>query len=92
MKIKSKRLSKYLYSLGFDKQSKYENNNEIWLYKKSKELDEALDFYFAFRNKMSKLQENKINEQRKIYEISNNTSTNSVQKMWKNIINRKFCI
>ena len=68
MKIKSKRLSKYLYSLGFDKQSKYENNNEIWLYKKSKELDEALDFYFAFRNKMSKLQENKINEQRKIYE------------------------
>ena len=78
MKIKSKRLSKYLYSLGFDKQSKYENNNELWLYKKSKELDEALDFYFAFRNKMSKLQENKINEQRKIYEISNNTSTNSV--------------
>lgn len=78
MKIKSKRLSKYLYSLGFDKQSKYENNNEIWLYEKSKELDEALDFYFAFRNKMSKLQENKINEQRKIYEISNNTSTNSV--------------
>ena len=78
MKIKSKRLSKYLYSLGFDKQSKYENNNEIWLYKKSKELDEALAFYFAFRNKMSKLQENKINEQRKIYEISNNTSTNSV--------------
>lgn len=78
MKIKSKRLSKYLYSLGFDKQSKYENNNEIWLYKKSKELDEALDFYFAFRNKMSKLQENKINEQRKIYEISNDTSTNSV--------------
>ena len=78
MKIKSKRLSKYLYSLGFDKQSKYENNNEVWLYKKSKELDEALDFYFAFRNKMSKLQENKINEQRKIYEISNNTSTNSV--------------
>lgn len=78
MKIKSKRLSKYLYSLGFDKQSKYENNNEIWLYKKSKELDEALDFYFAFRNKMSKLQENKINEQRKIYEISNNASTNSV--------------
>ena len=78
MKIKSKRLSKYLYSLGFDKQSKYENNNEIWLYKKSKELDEALDFYFAFRNKMSKLQENKINEQRKIYEISNNTYTNSV--------------
>ena len=78
MKIKSKRLSKYLYSLGFDKQSKYENNNEIWLYKKYKELDEALDFYFAFRNKMSKLQENKINEQRKIYEISNNTSTNSV--------------
>ena len=78
MKIKSKRLSKYLYSLGFDKQSKYENNNEIWLYKKSKELDEALAFYFAFRNKMSKLQENKINEQRKIYEISNNTSTNTV--------------
>ena len=78
MKIKSKRLSKYLYSLGFDKQSKYENNNEIWLYKKSKELDEALAFYFAFRNKMRKLQENKINEQRKIYEISNNTSTNSV--------------
>lgn len=78
MKVKSKRLSKFLYSLGFDKQSKFENNNEIWLYKKSKELDEALDFYFTFRDKMNKLQENKVNEQRKIFDISNNSSSNSV--------------
>lgn len=78
MKVKSKRLSKFLYSLGFDKQSKFENNNEIWLYKKSKELDEALDFYFTFRDKMNKLQENKVDEQRKIFDISNNSSSNSV--------------
>lgn len=78
MKVKSKRLSKFLYSLGFDKQSKFENNNEIWLYKKSKELDEALDFYFTFRDKMNKLQENKVDEQRKIFDISNNSSSDSV--------------
>lgn len=72
-KIKSKRLSKYLYSLGFDRDSKHEDGNEIWLYRKSEALNEALDFYFYFRNKMKQLQENKVNEQRKIYDISKDT-------------------
>lgn len=49
--VKSKRLSKYLYSLGFDKKSEFENGKEIWLFEKSKALQEALDFYFYMRKK-----------------------------------------
>jgi hypothetical protein len=46
-KCKSIRLCRYLYSLGFDKQSKFDkNNNEYWLFKKSDELQKALDFFF----------------------------------------------
>lgn len=50
IRIKNKRLSKYLYSLGFDRECKLDEN-EYWLFKKSSELDEALDFYFYMRKK-----------------------------------------
>ena len=41
IKIKNKRLSKYLYSLGFDRECNFDGNkNEYWLFKKSSELDE----------------------------------------------------
>lgn len=51
-KTNSKRTSKYLYSLGFDKISKFdEHGNEYWLYKRSNALNEALDFYFSFRKR-----------------------------------------
>ena len=50
-KVKNKRLSKYLYSLGFDREYVTENSIEYWLFEKSKELQEALDFYFYMRQK-----------------------------------------
>lgn len=51
-KVKNKRLSKYLYSLGFDKESYFDNNKkEYWLFDKTNNLKEALDFYFYMRDK-----------------------------------------
>lgn len=50
-KVKNKRLSKYLYSLGFERESIFKDTIEYWLFEKSNELQEALDFYFYMRNK-----------------------------------------
>lgn len=50
IKIKNKRLSKYLYSLGFDRECMFDKI-EYWLFKESSELNEALDFYFYMRKK-----------------------------------------
>lgn len=49
-KIKNKRLAKYLYSLGFNRECVFDKK-ECWLFPKSSELDEALDFYFYMRKK-----------------------------------------
>lgn len=52
IKIKNKRLAKYLYSLGFDRECKFDKRkNEYWLFIKSSELNESLDFYFYMRKK-----------------------------------------
>lgn len=51
-KVKNKRLSKYLYSLGFNRECYSDDNKiEYWLFEKSDELKEALDFYFYMRGK-----------------------------------------
>lgn len=50
-KCESIRLMRYLYSLGFEKESIIENNNEYWLFKKSNELQESLNFFFYMRKK-----------------------------------------
>ena len=51
-KVKNKRLSKYLYSLGFDREYYIDGDKmEYWLFKKSNTLKEALDFYFYMRSK-----------------------------------------
>lgn len=52
--IKNKRLSKYLYSLGFDRICYFDNGKEFWKFKESNELQEALDFYFFMRQKTRK--------------------------------------
>lgn len=57
-RCESVRLCRYLYSLGFDKKSIEYNNQEAWLFNKSNELQEALDFYFYMRKK---LKENRLN-------------------------------
>ena len=48
-KVKNKRLSKYLYSLGFERESMMDNKIEYWLFEESTLLHEALDFYFYMR-------------------------------------------
>lgn len=51
-RVKNKRLSKYLYSLGFDRECYFDDNKtEYWLFDKSDTLKEALDFYFYMRDK-----------------------------------------
>lgn len=50
-KVKNARLSKFLYSLGFDKESVIENKKETWLFEKSERLQESLDFFFYMRDK-----------------------------------------
>ena len=54
-KCESVRLCRFLYSLGFDKESKTDiNNNEYWLYEKSNDLQNSLNFFFAMRKKLKK--------------------------------------
>lgn len=53
IKIKNKRLAKYLYSLGFDREYGFDKK-EYWLFPESSELNESLDFYFYMRNKNRK--------------------------------------
>lgn len=50
-RVTSLRLCRFLYSLGFNKQSVVENGTENWLFEKSDALQEALDFYFYMRKK-----------------------------------------
>lgn len=49
--IRNKRLSKYLYSLGFNREIKYEDGKELWFFVDSNNIQEALKFYFYMRNK-----------------------------------------
>lgn len=51
-RCESVRLCRYLYSLGFDKQSIKYDDQEFWSFDKSDELQSALDFYFYMRKKL----------------------------------------
>lgn len=53
-KCESIRLCRYLYGLGFDKESVIENGKEYWLFEKSNELQQSLDFFFCMRKKLMK--------------------------------------
>lgn len=51
-KCESVRLCRYLYGLGFDKESKFdEQGKEYWLFNKTDNLQESLDFFFYMRKK-----------------------------------------
>ncbi len=51
-KCESIRMCRFLYSLGFDKESRIDNNgNEYWLFERNQLLQEALDFFFIMRKK-----------------------------------------
>lgn len=54
-KCESIRLCRFLYSLGFDKESIFnENNKEYWLFERSPELQKSLDFFFNMRRKQKR--------------------------------------
>ena len=61
-RCESVRLCRFLYSLGFDKESIFINGQENWLFEKSPELQEGLDFYFYFRNKLKNKRIKGVNE------------------------------
>lgn len=43
------RLTRYLYSLGFEKESRTIDNKEFWVFDYDETLQKALDFYFSMR-------------------------------------------
>lgn len=43
------RLTRYLYSLGFEKESRIIDNKEFWVFDYDETLQKALDFYFSMR-------------------------------------------
>ena len=49
-KCESIRLCRFLYSLGFEKESRFdEKQNEYWLFERSQDLQKSLDFFFSMR-------------------------------------------
>ena len=48
------RLTRYLYSLGFDKESKIINDKEVWIFDYDENLQKSLDFYFSMRKILNK--------------------------------------
>lgn len=51
-KCESVRLCRFLYGLGFDKTSVIKDGKEYWLFNKSDDLQESLDFFFYMRKKI----------------------------------------
>lgn len=49
----STRLARYLYSLGFNKESIFVEGKEVWVFDHSNLLQESLDFYFYMRKKVN---------------------------------------
>lgn len=57
------RLYRFLYSLGFEKESKFdENQKEYWLFERSQDLQKSLDFFFSMRKKTKISGANDVNE------------------------------
>ena len=61
-RCESVRLCRFLYSLGFDKESIQYKNQEAWLFEKSDELQKALDFFFIMRKKLKDKRIKGVNE------------------------------
>ena len=54
-KCESIRLCRFLYSLGFEKESRFdEKQNEYWLFERSQDLQKSLDFFFSMRKKQKR--------------------------------------
>lgn len=51
-RCESVRLCRFLYGLGFDKESIQYKGKEAWLFDKSEELQESLNFFFYMRKKI----------------------------------------
>lgn len=50
-KTNNKRLAKYLYSLGYNRNCILVDNKEYWIFEESSTFKESLDFYFYMRKK-----------------------------------------
>lgn len=52
-KCESIRLCRFLYGLGFDKESRFDKTGtEYWLFERSQDLQESLNFFFYMRKKL----------------------------------------
>jgi hypothetical protein len=76
-KCESVRLCRFLYGLGFDKESRLDiDGKEYWLFERSPELQDSLDFFFYMRKQLK--DKNYKQEQMK-------NEYKDMQKMWGNI-------
>lgn len=67
------RLCRFLYSLGFEKESRFdENKKEYWLFERSQDLQKSLDFFFSMRKRTKLLGVNDANEKINKRSISTN--------------------
>ena len=72
-KCESVRLCRFLYSLGFDKESRFdENRKEYWLFERSQDLQKYLDFFFNMRKRTKISGVNDANEKNGKRYISTN--------------------
>ncbi len=72
-KCESVRLCRFLYSLGFDKESRFdENRKEYWLFERSQDLQKSLDFFFNMRKRTKISGVNDANEKNDKRYISTN--------------------
>ena len=51
-KCESIRLCRFLYGLGFEKESIFYDGHEAWLFEKSDDLQKSLDFFFIMRKNL----------------------------------------
>lgn len=59
----NKRTMRFLYNLGFNKESIVVSGVEEWIFQRTPELNESLDFYFYMRKKIQRnMQEINDNE------------------------------
>lgn len=72
-RCESVRLCRFLYSLGFEKESRFdENQKEYWLFERSQDLQKSLDFFFSMRKRIKLLGVNDANEKINKRSISTN--------------------
>lgn len=80
-RCESVRLCRFLYGLGFDKESIEYKGKEVWLFEKSDDLQESLNFFFYMRKKLKEKRFKGVDE--------NDTEKSKAMDFWRKRIYKK---